>query len=623
MYYDLVFSSDSTRIATGTYSGEARILDAATGKQLGVLQHEGPVYSVAFSPDGKQIAVLAYDRSIKNGNVKVWDVATGEPLVAMEGRNIATYKIAYSSNGPDGARIAAGAEDFTVRVWNAATGTTLSVLRGHTDLVTSVAFSPDGTLIASGSRDGTMRVWDALTGTPLAILASDAGRALFVAFSPDGTRVAFSTDDGTVRVWGVPVGGAISDAASTARLGENSGQITSGETQFWAYSGQRGQMLTLTTVADWDTVLSLWFNGNEITANDDVPNLPNNNSQITIALPETGDYLIAVGGFSSSSGPYKLIVSDAASTANETFQIIGEPLPEARNADWTPQSTTFGTINMVQVPPGCFMMGSTQAQVDEQVASGVDRYWAELQLPQHEQCFDAPFWISQTEVTNAQYAEFVEAGGYNEQRYWTEAGWAWKTENNVTAPIDYDNFTDDNQPRVGVSWYEAVAYANWLTEQLRASGVIRSDEEIRLPTESEWEYAARGTDGLTYPWGDDFDGTRLNFCDTNCTNSYRDVSVDDGYGDVTAPVGSYPQGASWVGALDMAGNVWEWSLSAYADYRYVSDDGRNNVSGDILRVLRGGSWLYIPNLARAASRGSNWPSSRDNLSGFRLCRAGG
>lgn len=289
----------------------------------------------------------------------------------------------------------------------------------------------------------------------------------------------------------------------------------------------------------------------------------------------------------------------------------GEQLtPVTRNDDWTPVIQMFGTINMVQVPPGCFMMGSEKTSNNDE-------------KPVNEQCFDAPFWIGDTEVTNAQYAEFVSAGGYNEQRYWTDAGWAWKTEYNVTTPYDYDNFTDDNQPRVGVTWYEAVAYTQWLTEQLRASGAIGIDDEIRLPTESEWEYAARGPDGLTYPWGNTFDGTRLNFCDTNCVYSHRDTSVDDGYGDVTAPVGSYPLGASWVGALDMSGNVWEWGLSGDADYPYNRADGRNDISGDTRRVLRGGSWFNFHYSARAAGRGDLDPSYRFNLLGFRLVRAGG
>ncbi|GIL11577.1 MAG: hypothetical protein BroJett038_02970 [Chloroflexota bacterium] len=84
-----------------------------------------------------------------------------------------------------------------------------------------------------------------------------------------------------------------------------------------------------------------------------------------------------------------------------------------------------------------------------------------------------------------------------------------------------------------------------------------------LPTEREWEYAARGPDGLDYPWGDAFDGTWLNFCDKNCVYSWRETSVDDGYAQ-TAPVGSYVSGASWVGALDMSGNIWEWTSSLYA-----------------------------------------------------------
>jgi formylglycine-generating enzyme required for sulfatase activity len=173
-----------------------------------------------------------------------------------------------------------------------------------------------------------------------------------------------------------------------------------------------------------------------------------------------------------------------------------------------------------------------------------------------------------------------------------------------------------------VSWYEAVAYTRWLTEQLRASGAIGQEEEIRLPTESEWEYAARGPNSLTYPWGNDFDGTRLNFCDANCTNEWRNTSFDDSYGMITAPVGSYPLGASWVGALDMSGNVWEWSLSGYAEYPYVSTDGRNDISRGITgRVLRGGSWSLDLDLARAAFRLNLIPSDRNLNLGFRLLRA--
>ena len=107
-----------------------------------------------------------------------------------------------------------------------------------------------------------------------------------------------------------------------------------------------------------------------------------------------------------------------------------------------------------------------------------------------------------------------------------------------------------------------------------------------LPTEEQWEYAAGGEERRIYPWGDEFDGTKLNFCDVNCTNSWRDEAVDDGY-QYTAPVGNYPAGASWVGALDMAGNVREWTSSPYDDSSFV---------------VRGGSWLSLRDVARVSNR---------------------
>jgi formylglycine-generating enzyme required for sulfatase activity len=111
----------------------------------------------------------------------------------------------------------------------------------------------------------------------------------------------------------------------------------------------------------------------------------------------------------------------------------------------------------------------------------------------------------------------------------------------------------------------------------------------RLPTEAEWEYSARGPQEFIYPWGDEFDGTRLNYCDANCEFDWADKTVDDGYAD-TAPVGSYPGGASWCGALNLAGNVWEWTADWYGDYHVgVQTNPLGPATGDH-RVLRGASW---------------------------------
>jgi len=227
----------------------------------------------------------------------------------------------------------------------------------------------------------------------------------------------------------------------------------------------------------------------------------------------------------------------------------------------------------------------TQAEADEK--------------PQHRVAV-AGFWIDRTEVTNAQYRKFVDAGGYNQQQYWTEAGWAWKGQNNATQPKCWAN-TDYNQaaqPVVCVSWYEATAYAKWAGS--------------RLPTEAEWEKAARGTDGRIYPWGNEApDCNRLNYW-----------GKDGGCVGRPAPVGSYANGVSPYGAMDLAGNVWEWVSSQYRSYPYRSDDGREDQSSTDVRVLRGGCWNDGGRIVRSAPRYGYVPGARYVDFGFRVASPG-
>jgi serine/threonine-protein kinase len=234
-------------------------------------------------------------------------------------------------------------------------------------------------------------------------------------------------------------------------------------------------------------------------------------------------------------------------------QPFAEPTTQTRPADG---------MAMVYVPEGEFRMGSTKGDSDEE--------------PVHTVALDG-FWIDRTEVTNAQYQKCVTAGRCDPSDYVSDSG-----------------FNGANQPVVGVSWHDAVAYCEW------AGG--------RLPTEAEWEYAARGPEGLTYPWGNRFDGARLNFCDRSCSSSWMVWKANDGY-EYTAPVGSYPDGASWIGALDLSGNVWEWVADWYGTYpsgRQVNPTGPQ--SGDY-RVLRGGSWGNVEDHTRGADRFRNTPSN--------------
>jgi len=235
-------------------------------------------------------------------------------------------------------------------------------------------------------------------------------------------------------------------------------------------------------------------------------------------------------------------------------------------------------VTMVWVPGGTFTMGSDDSDP-----------WAHpSEFPAHEVILSG-FWIDRTEVTNAAYLQCVAAGGCREGRY----------SNNPS-------YNGADYPVVGVSWDDAAAYCTW-------AGAA-------LPTEAEWEHAARGPDVLIYPWGDAIDPARANLCDVNCEESWAGPTSNDGYAE-TAPVGAYPNGAGWSGTLDQAGNVWEWVHDWYADYTgapltdpFGPDDGR-------FKVIRGGCFANAPDGVRGAYRlengGSISPGTRHPNIGFR------
>jgi len=164
----------------------------------------------------------------------------------------------------------------------------------------------------------------------------------------------------------------------------------------------------------------------------------------------------------------------------------------------------------------------------------------------------APYQIAKYHVTNAQFRLFVDAGGYRERKWWTDAGWAAREREKWTEPRYWSDskWNGNEYPVVGVSWYEAVAYCLWLSEAL--------GEKIMLPTEDQWQYAAQGDDKRAYPWGNTWDGSR-------CNNRVGGQGIGK-----TTPVRQYEgKGDSPFGVVDMAGNVWEWCLT---DYETKSND---------------------------------------------------
>jgi formylglycine-generating enzyme required for sulfatase activity len=258
---------------------------------------------------------------------------------------------------------------------------------------------------------------------------------------------------------------------------------------------------------------------------------------------------------------------------------------------------------MVFVPAGNFTMGST-VRTDEQ--------------PVHTVYLNA-FYIDKYEVTNAQFKQFIDAGGYTTQAYWSTAGWSTRTSNGWTLPYYWTAGTYHsgpawpNFPVVGVSWYEAEAYANFAGK--------------RLPTEAEWEKAARGTDQRSYPWGEDIDGSRANYTGSGDPYESSGYSTPVGFYDGRlhpSPLFQTTNSPSPYGAYDMAGNVLEWVADWYQS-NYYSVSPSSNPPGPLTgsyRVLRGGGWINsLTDNLRSACRGIIGPpgNRRDDV-GFRCAR---
>jgi formylglycine-generating enzyme required for sulfatase activity len=269
---------------------------------------------------------------------------------------------------------------------------------------------------------------------------------------------------------------------------------------------------------------------------------------------------------------------------------LGDP----RHGVGVDSDTGLPDILWCYVPPGPFLMGSSDA----------DELAYDDEKPQHRNAsITRGYMIARYPLTNAQYGPFVETGGYRERRYWTAAGWERKEREGWTGPSDYgERFGLPNHPVVGVSWYEGVAYCRWLTEQLRNTEcrlriwrdgqIVTLQAEpaaliIRLPSEAEWEKAARGEDGRRYPWGDDPDPNRANYI-------YTGIGT-------TSAVGCFPGGASPYGVEDMSGNVWEACRTKWAN-SYERYAGEDDLDGEDRRLLRGGSFSPTARVIRAAYR---------------------
>jgi formylglycine-generating enzyme required for sulfatase activity len=271
-------------------------------------------------------------------------------------------------------------------------------------------------------------------------------------------------------------------------------------------------------------------------------------------------------------------------------------------------------IDLVPIPKGQFVMGSRD---DNELA------W-EDEKPQHKLEIPYDYWIGKHPVTNAQFGEFVRSTAFETRAEGEGWGWVWDTSNGQWGKEEGANWrnplgTNSNvavlgtHPVVQVCWYDALAFCEWLDQNHVHH--LPQGYHFRLPSEAEWEKAARGAAGYEWPWGNDFDAA---LCNSRDGGEFR-----------TTRVGAHsPQGDSIHGVADMSGNVWEWTLTLWGEdrekpdylYPYVGDDGRENKrAGDgFFRIIRGGSFKDDVRGVRCACRDLDPPYYSLNNLGFRV-----
>ena len=561
IFGDIAYSPDGTRLAVAGVIG-IWLYDTAARQEVGLITgHTDMVMSLAFSPDGNTLASAGNPFGRDDKMVRLWDVNTGAQKRTLTGHTAGVSSVAFS---PDGNTLASGSWDRTVRLWDANTGAQKRTLTGHTAGVSSVAFSPDGNTLASGGWDRTVRLWDANTGAQKRTLTGHQGLVSSVAFSPDGNTLASGSWDRTVRLWDVNTG--------TQRR------------TFIGHTNRGVQVYSVAFSPDGKTLASA--SGNPRRRDDKMVRLwdVNTGAQKRTLTGHQG----LVGSLAFSPDGNTLASGSGWIRGRVDATVLLWELTLFTPTKIHPPATPPNPVDiepMVLIPAGELQMGSNdpEAENDEQ--------------PVHTVHVEA-FYIDKYEVTNAQYKKFIDANPRWSKKYLYAPYLAdWNGNNYPHGKA--------NHPVVHVNWYAAMAYAKWAGK--------------RLPTEAEWEYAARGgLVGKKYPWGDDIDSSKANY----------DLKVSD-----TTRVGKYPPNG--YGLYDMAGNVWEWCLDAYDPDFYSNSPRRNPIAGhdniaqvtsdfstvETPRVLRGGSWYNIPVNLRVASRYWNTPSGTLDGSGFRCAKA--
>jgi WD40 repeat protein/serine/threonine protein kinase len=632
----IAFSADGRTILSASDDSRVRLWRIEDGALLRTMEgHTGPVRGMALSPTDPIVASGSWD-----GTIRLWHIEEGKLRHTWEGYVSWLRELVFT---PDGLSLATGGGDDLVRLWKAADGTTRHVLKAHTGDVNALAAAPDNLLLASGSNDNTVCIWRLDDGALLRTLDDLSEDAEALAFSPDGSLLAagscaeietthYTCQRGEVRLWQVPAWEPLTalerqkswvmDLAFSP-LGDVLAAASQDDTiQLWR-SGDwtllqtlRGHTDTASGIAftadgsllasaSYDASVRIW----DLEAAETVHTLDGHSQGvIDVAFSPDGTLLASASNDNtirlwraSDGGFLRVLTGHTGDVMGLSFSPDGTRLSSVSDdgtvrvwgiidigeSDWVRPADG---MRMMFVPSGTFRMGSTYAEIEAVFARCMELYGDceegvyDNELPAHIVGLGG-FWMDRTEVTNAQYKLCVAEGTCRPSFF-----------------VGNPSYDLSSHPVVGVSWYDADDYCRW------AGG--------RLPTEAEWEYAAKGLGGTAYPWGSEFDSARTNYCDANCTEEWSDANQNDGY-QFTAPVASFPSGASWCGVLDLAGNAAEWVNDWHSPYGDQAQTDPSGPTSGTYKSLRGGSWTNGQLSIRTTRRFGPLPEERVGFVGFR------
>jgi sugar lactone lactonase YvrE len=532
------------------------------------------VNSVAFSPDGTRIVTGSSDAT-----AKVWDAQSGTELLTLKGHSSTVNSVAFS---PDGTRIVTGSSDYTAKVWDAQSGKELLTLKGHSYNVYSVAFSPDGRRIATCSVDAA-KVWDAQTGKEL--LTTLEGQGTSVAFSPDGTRIVTGSYDATAKVWDAQSGKELltlkghSSTVNSVAFSTDGTRIVTGSYDYTVkvWDAQRGkELLTLKGHSYYVHSVAFSPDGARIATGSVEAKVWDAQSGKELLTLKAHSYSVNSVAFSPDG---KRMVTAGDDDTAKVWEFGGrEPSSPLPLASVQPKPLVEQNSQPPMTKPTTLDFASITREHPYVNSLGMKF----VPVPGTKVLFS----IWETRVKD--YKVFAEAT----KREWPK-------------PTFEQN---EEHPAVNVSWEDATAFCEWLTEKEQKAGMITASQRYRLPTDLEWSAAVglEKEEGETpqarneavkgvYPWGTQWPPPLG-------AGNY-DTSLKADNFEWTSPVGSFE--ANRYGIYDLGGNAWEWCQDRF--------DGEKKD-----RVFRGASWGFdLPDALFSSCRVSAAPEGHFDTVGFR------